>query len=338
MELCKCCGNNQADKKNTHYLTDGIIRSCLNEGGTNIRGKGAMYDVSSNKDSIEFKFQQKTSLQAIKEGLGHEPSDDEIDEAMQNEFSVDYIFCTSCENAFTEIETEFIKKILPKLRDEDFTGKTEVTFSENILIRKFFLLQSLRTSLCDPGYSITKPLEEKLKKIILVKAVDPALVISVPLNVTYMNTLGGDFEYTTNTVGIGSENGNHIIMFNDFIIQIFDRQTDVKYVDFFGLNNRETMSYFTNYNEESFRFQVFDNERRKKIMSKFFELKIRRQLSFYLNDLQHEFIIRKGYPPPRFIINFFVNQMIFANSFSDLQRYSMDRYLKIKEALFINLR
>ncbi|MBK8657107.1 MAG: hypothetical protein IPN20_25120 [Haliscomenobacter sp.] len=38
--ICALCAKNEANKKNTHYLTDGIIRSCLNEDGSNVREKG----------------------------------------------------------------------------------------------------------------------------------------------------------------------------------------------------------------------------------------------------------------------------------------------------------
>lgn len=49
MAICKFCEHNEATKKNTHYLTDGIIRSCLNIGGTNSREKGMMFDISNKK-------------------------------------------------------------------------------------------------------------------------------------------------------------------------------------------------------------------------------------------------------------------------------------------------
>ncbi|KQC00393.1 hypothetical protein [Pedobacter sp. Hv1] len=334
MEICKCCGKNPADKKNTHYLTDGIIRSALNEGGLNIRGKGAMYDISSHKNSVEFKFQQKTSQEAIIEGLGHAPGEKEIEEAKKNDFSVDNVFCSSCEKIFTEIETEFIDKILPKLRGKDFTGEREVSFTEYLLIRKFFLLQVLRTSICDQGYKISAVLQDKLREIVLNKNADIAMIKSVPLNVTYLSTLGGNFEYTYNDVGIGSEQGNHVIIFNDFIIQVFEKISEVKYVDFFGVNEKQTLMYFTNQNEENFKFKVFDNDGRKKIMATFGAFKVRNQLAFYVQDLQNEFLKRKGFLPPRHVINIFVHQIINANSFDDLQRYSSARYEKIKEFLF----
>ena len=40
MSLCKLCSQREADKKNTHYLTDSIIRTCLNKDGSNIREQG----------------------------------------------------------------------------------------------------------------------------------------------------------------------------------------------------------------------------------------------------------------------------------------------------------
>ena len=90
---CKCCNKKDADKKNTHYLTDAIIRKCLNENGTNYREKGFMFGLSNKSPFVEFGFQRETKTQSIIDALGRQPSDDEINEAKKNAFSVDFFFC-----------------------------------------------------------------------------------------------------------------------------------------------------------------------------------------------------------------------------------------------------
>ena len=90
---CKLCKQKEADKKNTHYLTDSIIRSCLNEDGVNVREKGYMFEVSNSTPFIDFNFQRETSQNSILEALGREPTEEEIENAKQIAYSVDYVFC-----------------------------------------------------------------------------------------------------------------------------------------------------------------------------------------------------------------------------------------------------
>ncbi len=132
--ICKLCGIKEANKKNTHYLTDSIIRSCLNVDGVNQREKGFMFNVSNRKVFMEFNFQRETPISSVESALGREPSEDEIEKAKQNAYSVDYVFCSSCEDIFTDIESVFVNEILPQLRGKDLTGIKEVRFQDNILI------------------------------------------------------------------------------------------------------------------------------------------------------------------------------------------------------------
>jgi hypothetical protein len=150
MALCKLCREREGDCKNTHFLTDKIIRSAINEGGVNTREKGLMFNISNTKESVEVRFQRETSVDGVARELGREPSDEEIEAAKQIPFSVDYVFCTRCEKNFTDIENPFIDNILPQLRGRDLTEAKELCFQERNVIRRFFLLQVYRTAVCDP--------------------------------------------------------------------------------------------------------------------------------------------------------------------------------------------
>ena len=64
----------EANKKNTHYLSDGIIRKCLNIGGTNERERGYYFDISNENPFVEFNFQRIDEvnldmLEFVKENL-----------------------------------------------------------------------------------------------------------------------------------------------------------------------------------------------------------------------------------------------------------------------------
>lgn len=79
--LCKLCNLNEANKDNTHYLTDAIIRSCLNLEGTNSRENGFYFDISNNTPFIDFSFQRNTSAAKLEQMMGRVPSDKEIEKA-----------------------------------------------------------------------------------------------------------------------------------------------------------------------------------------------------------------------------------------------------------------
>jgi len=181
--ICKLCKINEANKKNTHYLTDNIIRSCLNIEGVNQREKGFMFDMFNNKAFMDFGFQRETPISSVESALGREATETEIEKAKQNAFSVDYVFCKTCEDLFTNIETNFTNEILPRLRGNDLTGLKEIRFKEKILIRQFFLLQVWRTSVCDDGFNISATLDTLLRNFILGKDISEEEITAIPLNI-----------------------------------------------------------------------------------------------------------------------------------------------------------
>lgn len=333
MPICKLCQEKEADRKNTHYLTDAIIRSCLNHNGGNIRETGMMFDISNNRSGIQARFQRSTSAAVIEETFGRAPTEEEIKRAKEIPYSVDYVFCTGCEDIFTAIEQDFLKQVLPKLRGHDFKGTPELNFDESIIIRRFFLLQVYRTSICDPGFKISNDFQEKLRKLIYSTKSDLDQLASVPLNVIYLNTVGDDFEYTRNTVGIASWDDNSLIIFNDFIIQAFDNVENVKYVDFLGFNDPKTFAYFTNYRENQFKFRVTDHETKVKLWKAYSDKKAEQERAFYRRIFINAYMERYNKFPPVALLEAFVNEIIFGESVSDESRYSIERVNKIKEIM-----
>jgi len=54
--------------------------------------------------------------------MGRYSTDEEIEDAKNVPFSVDYVFCASYEDIFSKIEASFVKKILPKFRGKELSG------------------------------------------------------------------------------------------------------------------------------------------------------------------------------------------------------------------------
>lgn len=90
-KLCACCKLRIANKKNIHYLTDAVIRSCLNQDGLDSnknREKGHYWDLSNIP---KYRYQQSTNPEKIEEVLGGPPTEEQ-NKKMENrtDFSVDY--------------------------------------------------------------------------------------------------------------------------------------------------------------------------------------------------------------------------------------------------------
>lgn len=260
MSTCKFCQINEANKKNTHYLTDAIIRSCLNIEGSNNREKGLYFAINSKNPFIEFNF-QRLDEQSIENVIGRKPTDEEIENAKQIPFSVDYIFCNECEKKFTDIETEFIDKILPKFRQNDLAGLNSILIKENLICRNFFYLQIFRSAICEEAFALPLEFIDELRKILFEKIED----YLIPLSVTYLQTTGGNENYTENYIGYTSDKNPFIIFMNDFIIQCYDKSENIKQLELHGLND-DAYKKFINSNEEAFIFNIFQNDKRKEFL------------------------------------------------------------------------
>jgi len=334
MKLCKLCIERPADKTNTHYLTDGIIRSCLNVAGSNEREKAMAFDISLDQTSIEPRFQRNTSLEEIVKNFGREATEIEIENAKTPFFAVDHVFCSECEKKFTAIESPFLQHILPKLRGKDFTGKKEIDFNSD-QVREFFLLQVYRLAVCDPGFQLSADKLDKLRQYFNAPKENVNMLKSIPLQVSYLNTLGGDEEYTTNAVGIATQGNNRSVIFNDFIIQISADDLEMYPINLYGINAGTVLSDFTNVNEEIFRIRIIENTQRKAFYAAYHKEKAEK----FKNNYRHEFTRRYfgtyGLIPNPSVTETFVNAIIHEKDVEDESKYSKSHFEKTI-AIYLN--
>ena len=258
--ICELCKEREANKKNTHYLSDGIIRKCLNIGGTNERERGYYFDISNENPFVEFNFQRIDEVN-LEKALGRNPSEEELENARQIPFSVDYVFCSVCEKLFTETESEFSAKILPKLRGANLKNIEFLSFEEILLLRMFFYIQIWRNSICEEIFELNKETQEELRQIILHNQKDK--INHFPLAITYLETLGGDIAFTGYCVGSTSDKNPYIIFMNDFVIQFFENRESINYLEFYSLNDMSDFKKFVNFEEEIFNIKILNNDKRK---------------------------------------------------------------------------
>lgn len=300
---CALCKANEADKKNTHFLSDSIIRTCLNENGENIREKGFYFDVSNDSAFVEFNFQRRTTVEKLTTTLGRVPNEAEIEKARQIPFSVDNVFCNTCEKLFTEIEEKFTQKYLDNFRANAFTD--QVTFDDFKTIKSFFLLQVWRTSVCDEMFVIPTVTGEKLRLLILNNNdINENDLTEFPLCVTYLTTENRVNGQTGNFVGYTDDRNPNLIIMNDFIIQFFDNDGAVKYFDFYGLNDHDNFSKFLNFDLKGFIFKILSNEQRAKLLKDFILTdKIKSLTKFYAENFAKLWFTLFGNFPSPFLIH-----------------------------------
>ncbi len=314
---CALCQDREANKKNTHYLSDGVIRKCLNIGGTNERERGFYFDISNGNPFVEFNFQRIDEVN-LEKALGREPTDEELKNARQIPFSVDYVFCKECEESFTDFESEFSAKILPKLRNADLSELETLTLSEASLIRMFCYIQIWRNSVCEETFDLNPSTQEKLRQIILNKQLEG--ISYFPLSITYLETLGGDAAYTENYVGSTSSKNPYVIFMNDLIIQFYDNEESISFEEFYGLNNAGNFKNLINLNEGEFIINILHNEQRKQLLSDIIKAeKVKHTLDFLSRafDLMWQRLFY-AYPPIQ-IKQDYINGLINGDDFSVLK-------------------
>ena len=318
---CSLCNTAEADKSNTHYLTDAIIRTCLNIDGINKREQGYYFGFSNSDPFVEFNFQRDTPVSKIEEELGRAITDEEIEKALGREFAVDNIFCSKCEDLFGEIENPFIKDILPLFRQSDLAGTKKMSFVNKPIVRLFFLLQVWRTAVCDPAFKISPDSHEKLRTLLLNhKKDDVVAVTSFPLVVTYLETRGAEKEYTSNFVGLATSKNYNIILMNDFIIQFFDNRNAIKFYSYYQLNAKSDFSQFVNVNETEFNLKVFKDEKRKRFLATIvFNIKVKPALKFYAGLFYELWFKCFHFPTSVFIQQEFMDKLLGGDTLNILQ-------------------
>lgn len=298
--ICKLCRSDKKPKTNTHYLSDFLIKTALNEDGVNIRGKGTYWGIDSRKLIVDFKFQQEASAPKLERLLGRKTSPEENKDAEENiDFTVSDAFCGDCEKIFTQIETEFVNKIIAKFRNSNLQNVQQKVLNDkdSRTSRLFFLLQFWRTAECTNSLKLSDPLRERIRVKILGRN-DTGLE-DIPLSVTYLETLkdandkdpGNKFK-TSNVVSIIDNSNPVAIIINDFVIQLYE-DTKFPFFRFFGINNQLDYIQYLNQNQAQFRVKVISNKERKSILSLYFNMAAKAFVSnhawFFLDIFTQEF-------------------------------------------------
>lgn len=141
--ICALCKEEKEPKSNTHYLTDSIIRTCLNENGKNTREKGFFFDFSN--PAIHYGFQRNTNSEKfifkIFNNEEREIFNRKIQEKNVESFTEYYssIFNELHIKCFLEPAPLYlIKEFFKYLKgEENLTHKNMQTLMTNFIIKKY---------------------------------------------------------------------------------------------------------------------------------------------------------------------------------------------------------
>lgn len=319
--ICALCNKNEANKKNTHYLTDSIIRTCLNYKGDNEREKGYYFDLSNVNPFVEFNFQRETPYEVLKAALGREPNEEEINAAKSVPFSVDNVFCSECENHFTVIENEFINGILPTLRNSNLKGRDQINYKEANVLRLFCYVQVFRTAICEESFVLSIEITESLRNIILeYKSLKVDDYNYLPLSITHLETIGDEKEYTYNAVGFANLKNLKVIFMNDFIIQFFENEDSIVFDELYGVNKPKDFLKFLNVNSDSFLIKIIPDDLRKDIFKDYIQKdKVKQTLQHYKDSFVKSWFMVFNFNPSEQIIQEYINGIVNSDESSALK-------------------
>lgn len=107
-KLCALCRSKEANEVGSHLAPNFIIHQAFSFDGTGKRDREISYLTHLNDPLETAYYGRQVMAETIEADLGHEMTDEEIDENINN-LVYDYIFCKDCEKRFGILETEYSK-------------------------------------------------------------------------------------------------------------------------------------------------------------------------------------------------------------------------------------
>ncbi len=335
MTLCKLCKNKPANQTGSHIFTYSLIKSAINEVGDTLRGKELTFGISS-EDFFSLYFGQKIQPEKIAEVLGHEVTDEEIDNNV-NPFTVDNIVCTACEKRFTSVENYFLDNIQNYLNDpqtklvenKKYGGHLALNTEASLLLRVYFYIQMWRASVAKyDDFSLNSITEEKLRKIInatISVKIDETIencnanhkqIVQFPLVVTHAQTIVDEhnkIKLTENLVYIDQYEKPNFFILNDFFIQFYEQHKHLskskKY--FFGLSDILKNKLAINENEDTFIINQLSDTERLKVIKTLYSVLANQLVKNFIRDFVSNYIHQYGFIPDDRTILSALNKAMF---------------------------
>lgn len=282
----------------------------------------------STKGYVEANFQRDTNVEELEKELGRSPTDEEVDRAKQNPYSVDGVFCKQCEDLFSKIENEFLAQVLPSFRGTYLSEKRSISIANVRLARLFWYLQVWRSAVCVPAINISETTKETLRGLILnYQTIQANELTSFPIAVSYLQTLGGDKELTTNFVGFINERNPLLIFMCDFVVQFFESDDKLQFKEMFGLNSNDSKD-FVNFKEKEFKVKILFDEQRIAFIKAYRLADAKDRIDEYAADLSRLWLQLFNARISHKLLHTYISELT-DNPDHDILHYSKENVLKI---------
>ncbi len=224
MNKCLLCQQNEADKTGSHIIPSFLMKR-INGGGK--RDKEVGFEI---KDGIATPYFGRDIYEDQRKSI----TDNEEKLYSRENYDIrDHIFCKSCENYFSSLESKYAPSLHLQFPDKSNTLNTKVTSSEAILFWCSLIWRASATK--HLGCQLRPDLEERLRTALVNNNIDG-------LNVHYSLFRCKDFSKNSKlgTIVCMDEKDNSVLlMVDDYMLaMVFDMDKEELGIKLLGINLR----------------------------------------------------------------------------------------------------
>lgn len=356
MEVCQLCLEREANKTGSHIFTWSLIGPAVNQAGRLDRDYEIAFAISTSTFTDKF-IGRSVLPDDIDKVLGKTLSDEEI-RCNDNFFTVDNIFCRTCEERFKIAEDFFLDELLSPLRNDQITfdtlesGTQVANFSSNSIaidiLRLNIYIQVWRASVVGfNGFKLKSNEEERLRKLIDLNlgsnlqetieicAANSLLLRELPMIVIFLET--DDFSEnnnsssTRNYVGITRNVRPYFFMLNDIYVQLFFKSSHVRssIQHLFGLSNMLNRFECVNTNESDFKVVVLSAEDTINLLEKITSWLIRKVFYQFQSRFSYSFRYLFKEKPSAELMKKTIDTIVFSDDIPAAERYTSERIQNI---------
>lgn len=275
---CLLCQDNIADKTGSHIIPNFLIQSAF--GLDDQKSRNREFMVSLNLVP-ELHLGRELIPGKIEPIIGRELTDDDVEKNFNNPFVQDHIFCSECEEKFSQIESAYAReRIKTELDYGVFTSKLEPHLSH-----LFWLSVVWRISATSFAHILNASIKERIRRIL--NNCLKTKLSEIP-SIGYNNTLLINFGYylihfKEDGVTKGGyyppnleiSTSSNIFFINNYVLFFYSNANNFRDIpDFFGLEGDIHTNNFNKSTQQE-RCVVFNSEAYGFVIAKYNDLKIK---------------------------------------------------------------
>lgn len=316
---CLICHNREADKSGSHIIPHLLIASMVNEDAS---GRDNEQSFRLTTDGSNFFFGRSVLPENLEETLGRSVTDEEIDSS-QHHYVVDNIFCSTCEEQLSYLESLYSGEVIGAI-----SGMQELDDSQARISYFFWLSVILRCSVTNfYNFKLDDQDEDSLRLSI-------NNILSASLDSTRENCLNN--EPDKNIIVLAHPNANdksrnfvllhpdkfqaYLLIINEFIIVYsFNSETNLC-----ELENKLGIE-LTSKSEETINIGYYNHQEREHIIKYCAGILARQMLDVIKERFKSRYLNNHSESVIQSVLNDFINELINDESIEVTDRYNPKR-------------